>query len=164
MQVLYLYAISPVPERCAARSRPRESTGRRGRGYPLRRLSLLDQSRFEKRICRQLPGTHAGPGMAGDCGTSSSARCLGNLAASPALPARFGTVFLSEDSLRATFKGTQGRSREAFAAGRRCRRMGHQGLCHREAKARVTAKAASGADYLKRKAELLQPRTGKIGR
>jgi hypothetical protein len=79
-----------------------------------------------------------------------------------ALPARFGTVFLSEDSLAQHLKERKAALRKAFARVADADEWGIKVFATATPKARVTAKAASGADYLKRKAELLQPRTGKL--
>jgi hypothetical protein len=79
-----------------------------------------------------------------------------------ALPARFGTVFLSEESLELHVKERKPALRAAFERVAGADEWGIKIFAL--AKPRVPAaatKAASGADYLRRKAQLLQPRAGK---
>jgi hypothetical protein len=74
-------------------------------------------------------------------------RAVAEIAAnSTSLPARFGTVFLTEAFERVADADEWGI--KIFAEPKRV--------------SRPTTKAASGSDYLKRKAELLQPRKGQL--
>ena len=80
-----------------------------------------------------------------------------------ALPARFGTVFLSEDSLAAHVKERKRALRGAFERVAGADEWGLKIFATAAPKSPVTKAPASGAEYLKRKAELLLPRTaGKL--
>lgn len=79
-----------------------------------------------------------------------------------ALPARFGTVFLSEDSLAQHIKERKAALKQAFQRVAGADEWGIKIFATAKPKARATTKVVSGADYLKRKAEMLQPRTGKL--
>jgi Gas vesicle synthesis protein GvpL/GvpF len=79
-----------------------------------------------------------------------------------ALPARFGTVFLSENSLAQHLRERKTALKQAFARVADADEWGIKVFATAKPKARTAAKATSGADYLKRKAEMLQPRTGKL--
>jgi hypothetical protein len=79
-----------------------------------------------------------------------------------ALPARFGTVFLTEDSLAQHLKERKATLKQSFLRVADADEWGIKVFATAKPKTRATAKAASGADYLKRKAELLQPRTDKL--
>jgi hypothetical protein len=79
-----------------------------------------------------------------------------------ALPARFGTVFLSEDSLAQHIKERKAALKQSFQRVADADEWGIKIFATAKPKSRAVAKATSGADYLKRKAELLQPRTGKL--
>jgi hypothetical protein len=79
-----------------------------------------------------------------------------------ALPARFGTVFLSEASLAQHIKERNIALQQSFERVADADEWGIKVFATAKPKARVATKAASGADYLKRKAELLQPRTGNL--
>ena len=79
-----------------------------------------------------------------------------------ALPARFGTVFLSEDSLAQHIKERKTALKESFQRVADADEWGIKIFATAKPKARAVTKAASGADYLMRKAELLQPRVGKL--
>ena len=77
------------------------------------------------------------------------------------LPARFGTVFLSEDSLSRHVKEREDALRHSFALVADADEWGVK-IFATAKPARPVAKAASGAEYLKRKAELRQPRPSKV--
>jgi hypothetical protein len=79
-----------------------------------------------------------------------------------ALPARFGTVFLTQDSLAEHLKDRKTALKQSFQRVADADEWGIKVFATAKPKAPVASKAASGADYLKRKAELLQPRTGKL--
>lgn len=80
-----------------------------------------------------------------------------------ALPARFGTVFLTEDSLAQHIKERKKALQQSFERVADADEWGIKIFAAPKPVVRSSTKAASGADYLKRKAELLQPRTaGKL--
>ena len=80
-----------------------------------------------------------------------------------ALPARFGTVFRSDNSLAKHVKERKRALREAFQRVADADEWGVKVFAVAPALHVAVAKGASGADYLKRKAKLLQPRTrGKL--
>ena len=79
-----------------------------------------------------------------------------------ALPARFGTVFLSEESLAEHVKARIKAFEQAFTRVADADEWGVKIFAERKAVS-TTVKAASGTDYLKKKSELLQPkRSGKL--
>ncbi len=78
-----------------------------------------------------------------------------------ALPARFGTVFLTEDSLDQHIKERKKALQQAFERVAQADEWGIKVFAAPKRPARSTTKATSGAEYLKRKAELLQPRTAR---
>jgi Gas vesicle synthesis protein GvpL/GvpF len=75
-----------------------------------------------------------------------------------ALPARFGTVFLSEESLAQHVKVRDKVFQQAFARVADADEWGIKIFAERKAPAKSTPKASSGTDYLKKKSDLLQPR------
>ncbi len=77
------------------------------------------------------------------------------------LPARFGTVFFDEDSLARHVKERKAPLRAAFKRVAGAEEWGVKVFAIATAKSRAAVAASSGSDYLKRKAELLQPRGGK---
>jgi hypothetical protein len=78
-----------------------------------------------------------------------------------ALPARFGTVFLSEESLWQHIKGRKRALRKAFEQVADADEWGIKVFAVAAPKQTASAKDASGSDYLKRKAQLLRPSVGK---
>jgi len=74
------------------------------------------------------------------------------------LPARFGTVFLSEDSLAQHVKERRSVLRAAFELVADADEWGIKIFATASPVSRPLAKAATGSEYLKRKAQLLQPR------
>ena len=78
-----------------------------------------------------------------------------------ALPARFGTVFLSEESLAQHVTGRSAAFKKAFGRVADADEWGIKIFAEPKRVVRPATKAASGSDYLKRKAELLQPRKGR---
>lgn len=79
-----------------------------------------------------------------------------------ALPARFGTVFLSEESLAQHVTGRSAAFKKAFGRVADADEWGIKIFAEPKRVVRPATKAASGSDYLKRKAELLQPRKGQL--
>jgi hypothetical protein len=81
----------------------------------------------------------------------------------PMLPARFGTIFVSEESLAKHMKQRGRGLRDAFQLVADADEWGVKVFVVAAAKAQPTKAVASGSEYLKRKADLLQPRTaGKL--
>ena len=80
-----------------------------------------------------------------------------------ALPARFGTVFLSEESLARHVKERLEVFQQAFERVADADEWGIKVFAERKTAAPSLHKASSGTDYLKKKSELLQPRrSGKL--
>lgn len=77
------------------------------------------------------------------------------------LPARFGTVFMSEDSLAQHVKERRRALRTAFERVADADEWGIKVFAIAARKQSHVAKDASGSDYLKRKAQLLRPSVGK---
>jgi hypothetical protein len=77
------------------------------------------------------------------------------------LPARFGTVFLSEESLAQHIKGRKRALGKAFEQVADADEWGIKVFAVASPKQPVAANDASGSDYLKRKAQLLKPRGDK---
>ncbi len=75
-----------------------------------------------------------------------------------ALPARFGTVFLSEKSLAQHIKERTKIFQEAFTRVADADEWGVKIFAERRATPSTSAQATSGTDYLKKKSVLLQPR------
>ena len=98
--------------------------------------------------------------MAGCGRTAASASGGGNLAAVGNLPARFGTIFLGEDSLRQHVKERKSAIGKSFERVADADEWGIK-LFDIARPKRAAVVAASGSDYLKKKAEMLQPRAGK---
>ena len=77
------------------------------------------------------------------------------------LPTRFGTVFLSEESLEQHVKSRERALGKAFERVADADEWGIKVFAVATPKPTAVAKDASGSDYLKRKAQLLRPSTGK---
>jgi hypothetical protein len=77
------------------------------------------------------------------------------------LPTRFGAVFLSEDSLLRHVKERKRALAAAFERVTDADEWGIKIFALAKPKKDLSAEAASGSEYLKRKAELLQPKPGK---
>jgi hypothetical protein len=79
------------------------------------------------------------------------------------LPARFGTVFLTEDSLSRHIEERGSALQQAFERVADADEWGIKVFAAPQRTARAAVQSQSGSDYLKRKAELLQPRlAGKL--
>ncbi len=88
-------------------------------------------------------------------------RAVGEIAAKLAsLPARFGTVFLTEDSMVEHLKARKSVLRAAFKRVAKADEWGIK-LFAIAPKTTPSIKAVSGADYLKKKAEVLRPQRSK---
>jgi len=162
-RVLYLYAISQLPEKAAPAIAAEGIDGvapveaLRCEGY-LCWISRVSKNEFADKLPDHMQDLEwlATAGLRHQRAVSEISAHI------TALPARFGTVFLSENSLAAHIKERKSALRKAFARVADADEWGIKVFATSTPKARVTTKAASGADYLKRKAELLQPRTGKL--
>ena len=75
-----------------------------------------------------------------------------------ALPARFGTVFLSEESLARHVEERKTALRQAFKRVADADEWGVKVFALAPARRVTVANTASGAEYLKRKAQMLEPR------
>ena len=78
----------------------------------------------------------------------------------PALPARFGTVFLSEASLARHIAERSSALDAAFARSTDADEWGVKVFAVQTVRRRQRPAAATGAEYLKQKADLLKPRSG----
>ena len=88
-------------------------------------------------------------------------RVVGELSSHLAvLPTRFGTVFMSEDSLAQHAKERKRALRTAFARVANADEWGIKVFAIAAPKQSPVAKDASGSEYLKRKAQLLRPSAG----
>lgn len=89
-------------------------------------------------------------------------RVVGELSAHlTVLPARFGTVFLTEESLEQHVRSRKPALGEAFERVADADEWGIKVFGIAAPKEAAVVKDASGSDYLKRKAQLLKPRTDK---
>ncbi len=79
----------------------------------------------------------------------------------PTLPARFATVFLSEASLAKHLKERRNALRAAFTRVADADEWGVKIFAIARRKTPVASAPSSGSEYLKRKAEMLQPRSSK---
>ena len=162
-RVLYLYAISEVPKRAAPVISAEAIDGD----------ALVEPVRCENYVCwvsrvaKDEFADHIEDRMQ-DLEWLASAglrhqRVVAEISSKlVTLPARFGTVFLSEDSLAAHVKERKRALRGAFERVAGADEWGVKLFATAAAKAPATNAPASGAEYLKRKAELLQPRSGKL--
>jgi hypothetical protein len=162
-RALYLYAISQVPEKAAPVVAAEGIDGVAAvesipcEGY-LCWISCVSKTEFADKLPDHMQDLEwlATAGLRHQRAVSEISAHI------TALPARFGTVFLSEDSLAQHLKERKTALRKAFARVTDADEWGIKVFATAKPKVRVTTKAASGADYLKRKAELLQPRAGKL--
>lgn len=159
--VLYLYAISQMPEREAPLVAAEAIDG----SSSVEAIRCQDYLCWVSRVSRQDFADHLSERMqdlewlasAGLRHQRVVAEICGKL---PALPARFGTVFLSEDSLAQHVKHRRRALRDAFIRVADADEWGIKIFALARPKTAVKADAASGADYLKRKAQLLRPPAG----
>ena len=159
-RALYLYAISRVPENVA----PTISAEGIDGAAPIEALrcgqflcwvSRVAEAEFAHRLADQMQDLEwlATAGL-------RHQRAVAEISSQiTTLPARFGTVFLTEDSLAQHIKGRRKGLEQAFERVADADEWGIKIFAAPRQLARSLPKAASGADYLKRKAELLQPGT-----
>ncbi len=161
-RVLYLYAISRVPDRVvaiASEGIDGESSVEavRSGGY-LCWLSRVDKDEFADRLQERMQDLEwlATAGL-------RHQRVVAEISANvTALPARFGTVFLTEASLAQHLKERKKVLEQASKRVADADEWGIKIFATAKRSARSALKVTSGADYLKRKARLLQPRSGKL--
>lgn len=163
-RVLYLYAISRLPERIAPQI-PAEGIDGAAPMEALRCDSFLCWvSRVGKtEFADELPDHMQDLEWLATAGLRHQ-RAVAEISSQiTALPARFGTVFLTEDSLAQHIKQRKKALQQSFERVADADEWGIKVFAAPKRLARSSPKAASGADYLKQKAELLQPRTaGKL--
>jgi hypothetical protein len=160
--VLYLYAISPLTKQRAPQiaaegidgSAPVEAV--RCGGY-LCWVSRVSKSEFADHITERMQDLEW-------LATASlrHQRTVAEISAKlPALPARFATVFVSEASLEKHVKERETAIGNAFKRVADADEWGVKVFAIAAPRTRTSKPPASGSEYLKRKAEQLQPRTGK---
>ncbi len=163
-RVLYLYAISRMPSRTAPVIAAEGIDGKapieavRCDGY-ICWTSRVSKAEFADGIEERMQDLDwlASAGLRHQRAVAEIASKL------PTLPARFGTVFLSEESLLAHVQGRKVALGEAFERVTDADEWGVKIFALAPRKSRAISTPSSGADYLKRKAELLQPRAaGKL--
>jgi len=161
-RVLYLYAISQLPRRTP----PAVTADGIDGAAPVETLRCGDQlcwiSRVPKddyadRITEHMQDLEwlAAAGLRHQRVVAEIANLL------PTLPARFATVFLTEASLGKHIDERNSALRTAFARVADADEWGVKIFALAPPKSRTVSAPACGADYLKRKAEMLQPRTAK---
>jgi hypothetical protein len=160
--VLYLYAISQMPER-EAPAIPAEA---------IDGVSTMEAIRCEEYLCwisrvaRDDFADHLSERMQ-DLEWLASAglrhqRVVSEICSVlPSLPARFGTVFLSDDSLSQHVKQRRRALRDAFQRVADADEWGIKIFALAKPKIAVASGALTGSDYLKRKAQVLRPAAGK---
>jgi len=161
-RALYLYAISQMPKRVAilivaeAIDASAMVEAMRCDDY-LCWISRVDKSEFADRLTEYMQDLEwlASAGLRHQRVVAEISR------QSATLPARFGTVFLTEDSLRQHVKERKAALREAFERVADADEWGIKLFEIAKPKRPATVQAASGSDYLKKKAEMLQPRASK---
>ena len=161
-RALYLYAISQMPKRTAEPIVAEGIDGQekvealRCENYVCW-ISRVSKEEFADRLTDNMQDLEwlAAAGLRHQRAVAEISR------QSTTLPARFGTVFLSEDSLRQHVKERQKALREAFERVADADEWGIKLFEIAKPKRAEAIQAASGSDYLKKKAEMLQPRADK---
>ena len=164
-RALYLYAISQMPKRTAEPIVAEGIDGQekvealRCENYVCW-ISRVSKEEFADRLTDNMQDLEwlAAAGLRHQRAVAEISR------QSTTLPARFGTVFLSEDSLRQHVKERQKALREAFERVADADEWGIKLFEIAKPKRAEAIQAASGSDYLKKKAEMLQPRSGQEAR
>ncbi len=161
--VLYLYAISEAPKRAAPAIAAEgiDSATRieamRCQNY-LCWISRVSKADFADHLSERMENLEwlASAGL-------RHQRAIAEISSKlPSLPARFGTVFLTEESLA---QHVDQRKRGLAAAFKRVADADEWGIkifTIAKSAAEAAMEAVSGADYLKRKADLLRPRRQKL--
>ncbi len=158
--VLYLYAISRLPENAAPKISAEGIDGTasieaRGCDAFLCWISRVGKVEFAD----ELPDHMQDLEWLATAGLRHQRAVAEISSRVPALPARFGTVFLTEDSLAQHIKERKKALQQAFERVADADEWGIKIFAAPKRLTRSSTKPASGADYLKWKAELLQPRT-----
>ncbi|MGA8876348.1 MAG: GvpL/GvpF family gas vesicle protein [Candidatus Korobacteraceae bacterium] len=161
-QVLYLYAISRMPEGAAPAIAAEAIDGTAHVeaircGDYLCWVSRVSKRDFADQLNQRMQDLEwlATAGL-------RHQRVVGELSSHLAvLPARFGTVFMSEDSLAQHVRERKRALRTAFERVADADEWGIKIFVIAARKQSPVAKDASGSDYLKRKAQLLRPSVGK---
>jgi hypothetical protein len=162
LQVLYLYAISQVPERTAPVIAAEGIDGAskveamRCQDF-LCWISRVSKAEFADQLTEHMQDLEwlASAGLRHQRVVSELSEKL------PTLPARFGIVFLGEESLAQHVKKRELALREAFERVANADEWGVKVFALARPKTAAVA-AVSGSDYLKRKSELLQPSANKL--
>jgi len=161
-RVLYLYAISQMPD-SAAPSISAEAIDGVARVEAIRCsdylcwISRVSKHEFADRLNERMQDLEwlATSGL-------RHQRVVAELSAHlTVLPARIGTVFLSEESLAQHVKKRKAALGKAFERVANADEWGIKVFAVLASKPTPVAKDASGADYLKRKAQLMKPRGDK---
>lgn len=157
-QVLYLYAISQLPEGAAPTIAAEAIDGVAGVeaircGEHLCWVSRVSKNDFADQLNERMQDLEW-LATAGLRHQRVVAELSGHLTV---LPARFGTVFLSEESLGQHIKGRKRALGKAFEQVADADEWGIKVFAVAPPKQTAAAKDASGSDYLKRKAQLLKP-------
>jgi hypothetical protein len=162
-RAIYLYAISQLPSRVAPLAAAEGIDGAapveavRCEGY-LCWISRVSRDEFADRLAENMQNLEwlASAGL-------RHQRVMAEISQSvDSLPARFGTVFLTEESLAKHVSGRKRALREAFERVADADEWGIKVFATAKPKQTTpVAAASSGSDYLKRKAKQLQPRAGR---
>ena len=161
-RVLYLYAISQMPQQDAPVIAAEGIDG----AAPVESLRCDDYLCWISRVAKAEFADHVAERMQ-DLEWLAAAglrhqRVVGEIANQlPTLPARFATVFLNEKSLAKHVSERKKALRAAFDRVAGADEWGVKVFAIVPAKKRAQQAPASGSEYLKRKAELLQPRAAK---
>jgi len=158
--VLYLYAISRMPQRRAP-AIANEGIDGAARVEALRSgkylcwISRVSRSDFADNLTERMQDLEwlATAGLRHQRVVAEISEKL------PALPARFGTVFLSEASLAKHVAERRRAFDAAFARSADADEWGVKVFATTAPRRRQAPAATSGAEYLKRKAEILRPRS-----
>ena len=161
-QVLYLYAISQMPESAVPAIASEAIDGEAGVeaircGDCLCWASRVSKTDFADQLNERMQDLEW-LATAGLRHQRVVAELAGHLTV---LPARFGTVFLSEESLAQHIRGRKRALGKAFEQVADADEWGIKVFAVSAPKQTAAAKDASGSDYLKRKAQLLKPRGDK---
>lgn len=155
----YLYAISQVPEMAAPAISSEGIDGASSveglrSGEYLCWISRVSKSEFADRLTERMQDLEwlAKAGLRHQRVVAEISSHL------TALPARFGTVFLSEKSLTQHVKKRLNIFRQALARVADADEWGIKIFAERRTTPSTSAEATSGTDYLKKKSDLLQPR------
>lgn len=162
-RVLYLYAISAIPERAAPVIRSEGIDGDAvveavRSGKYLAWVSRVSKPEFADPLSERMQDLEW-LATAGLRHQRVVAEISSHIAA---VPTRFGTVFLTEESLAKHIEERKQALQKVFRRVAEADEWGIKIFAAPRAQAAPETKAASGSEYLKRKADLLQPRSSKV--